>query len=47
MYAEAKNNYETSKLDYARKQELAKEKIVSEKDLLEARNKYENARIIY
>lgn len=47
MYAEAKNNYETSKLDYERKQELAKEKIVSEKDLLEARNKYENTRIIY
>ncbi|MCK3686047.1 efflux RND transporter periplasmic adaptor subunit [Maribellus sp. YY47] len=47
MYAEAKNNYETSKLDYERKQELAKEKIVSEKDLLEAKNKYENARVIY
>ncbi|MFV0590761.1 MAG: efflux RND transporter periplasmic adaptor subunit [Draconibacterium sp.] len=47
MYAEAKNNYETSKLDYERKQELAKEKIVSEKDLLEAKNKYENARIVY
>lgn len=46
-YAEAKNNYETSKLDYERKQELAKERIVSEKDLLEARNKFENARIIY
>ena len=47
MYAEAKNNYESSKLDYERKQELAKEKIVSEKDLLEAKNKYENARIVY
>ena len=47
LFAEAKNNYETSKLDYERKQELAKERIVSEKDLLEARNKYENARIIY
>lgn len=47
MYAEAKNNYEISKLDYERKQELAKEKIVSEKDLLEAKNKFENAKIIY
>lgn len=47
MYAEAKNNYEISKLDYERKQELAKEKIVSEKDLLEAKNKFENAKIVY
>jgi len=47
IYAEAKNNYETSKLDYERKQELAKEKIVSEKDLLDAKNKFENAKIIY
>ncbi len=47
MYAEAKNNFETSKLDYERKQELAKDKIVSERELLDARNKYQNAKIIY
>ena len=47
LYAEAKNNYEAAKIEFERKQELAKEKIVSEKDLNEARNKYENARIVY
>lgn len=47
MYAEAKNNYETSKLDYERKLELARDKIVSEKELLDARNKFENAKIIF
>ena len=46
-YVEAQNNYELTKSDYERKKELAKDKIVSEKDLLSAMNSYENAKTIY
>ena len=46
-YMEAKNNYEKAKLDYERHKELAKDKIVSEKDLLNAKNQYDNAKLIY
>jgi len=46
-YMEAKNNYEKAKSDYERTKELAKDKIVSERELLNAKNQYENARIIY
>ncbi|HOX77542.1 MAG TPA: efflux RND transporter periplasmic adaptor subunit [Bacteroidales bacterium] len=42
-YQEAKNNYERLKAEYERKQELAKDKIVSEKELQAAKNEYENA----
>jgi len=44
---EAKNNYEKAEADYKRKTELAKDKIVSEKALLESKNDFENAKIIY
>ncbi|RLD86065.1 MAG: efflux RND transporter periplasmic adaptor subunit [Bacteroidetes bacterium] len=46
-FLEAKNNYEKTKLDYERLKELVKDKIVSEKDLLNAKNKYDNAKLIY
>lgn len=46
-YAEAKSNYEKANADYERSKELAKDKIVSEKDLLSAKNQFENAKAIY
>jgi RND family efflux transporter MFP subunit len=46
-YAEAKNNFEKAKADYDRASALAEDKIVSEKDLLQARNQYENTRSIF
>jgi RND family efflux transporter MFP subunit len=46
-YAEAKSNYEKANADYERAKELAKDKIVSEKDLLAAKNQYENAKAVY
>ncbi len=46
-FSEAQNNYEKAKADYERIAELAKDKIVSEKDLLNAKNQYENAKVIY
>lgn len=44
-FVEAKNEYERAKVEYNRHQELAKEKIVSEKELLDAKNQYDNAKI--
>jgi RND family efflux transporter MFP subunit len=46
-YAEAKNNYDKAKADYDRAEELAKTKIVSEKDLQQAKTDYENAKALY
>jgi RND family efflux transporter MFP subunit len=46
-YAEAKSNFEKANADYERAKELAKDKIVSEKDLFEAKNQYENAKVVY
>ncbi|MBW6459400.1 MAG: efflux RND transporter periplasmic adaptor subunit [Bacteroidales bacterium] len=46
-YAEARNNFEKAKSDYERISELANDKIMSEKDLLEARNKYENTKVVF
>ncbi len=46
-YAEAQANYNTAKANYERKQELAKDKIVSDKDVVEAKNAYETAKAIY
>ncbi len=46
-YMEAKNNFEKAKSDYERAKELAKDKIVSEKELLIAKNNYYNAKVIY
>ena len=46
-YAEAKNNLEKAKADYERATELARDKIVSAKDLLVARNQYDNAKAVF
>jgi RND family efflux transporter MFP subunit len=42
-YAEAKNNLEKAKADYERAKELASDQIVSQKDLLLAKNQFDNA----
>ncbi len=46
-FKEAQNNLEKTKSDYERVKELAKDKIVSEKKLLDAKNQYDNAKLIY
>lgn len=46
-YAEAKSNYNKANADYNRAIELAREKIVSEKDLLVIKNNYDNAKAVY
>lgn len=46
-YAEAKNNYDKTKADYERASELAEDKIVSKKDLLNAKTQFENAKAVY
>jgi cobalt-zinc-cadmium efflux system membrane fusion protein len=46
-FLEAQNNFEKAKSDYERLAELAKDKIVSEKDLLNAKNQYDNANVIF
>lgn len=46
-YAEAKSNYEKAKADYERMSELAKDRIVADKELVNARNSYENAKAVY
>ena len=46
-YAEAKSNYEKATADYERAKTLAQDNIVSAKDLLSAKNQYENAKAVY
>jgi len=46
-FIEAKNNYEKAGSNYDRAKELEKDKIVTTKDLLEAKNEYENTKVIY
>jgi len=46
-YAEAASNFEKANSDYERAKELAKDKIVSEKDLMAYKNQYENAKAVY
>lgn len=46
-FMKAQNNFEKAKSDYARLKELADDKIVSEKDLLNAKNQYDNTRVIF
>lgn len=46
-YNEAKNNFETTKTNYERMAKLAQENIVSQKALLDARNAFENARLVF
>ena len=45
--AEAKSNYETNKANYERKSELAKDRLVSEQELLNAKNAYETSKAVY
>ncbi len=46
-FLEAKNNFEKAKADFERVQELAKDKIVSGKDLNASKNQYDNAKAIF
>jgi membrane fusion protein, heavy metal efflux system len=46
-YSEAKSNYEKAKADYERTRELASHRIVSDKELLQVKNQYENASAVY
>lgn len=46
-YAEAQNNFEKAKADYERASALAEDRIVSEKELLQARNQYENTKSVF
>jgi RND family efflux transporter MFP subunit len=47
QYAEARNNFEKAKNDFERISALATDKIVSEKDLLDTKNRYENAKAVF
>lgn len=47
QFAEAKNNFDKATADYERAKELAKEQIVSVKELLNAKTQYENSKAIY
>ncbi len=44
---EAKNNFENAEADFMRKKELAEQKIISQKEWLNTKNAYENAKAIY
>jgi membrane fusion protein, heavy metal efflux system len=46
-FNQAENNYLLAKSEYDRALELSKDRIVSEKDLLTAKNKFDNAKIVY
>ncbi len=46
-FLEAQNNFEKAESDYNRLKELAQDKIVSQKELLEAKHRYNNAKVIY
>jgi RND family efflux transporter MFP subunit len=46
-YKEAKANYDKTKADFGRASELVKDKIVSEKDFLESKAAFENARTTF
>jgi len=47
QFAEAKNNFVKAGADYERAKDLAKDQIVSAKDLLHTKTQYENAKAIY
>ncbi len=46
-FAEAQNNFKKAQSDYERLKELATDKIVSEKELLNAKNQYDNTKAIF
>ncbi len=46
-FAEAKSNFEKTKADFERLQELAKDRVISEKELLDAKNQFDNAKATF
>lgn len=46
-FAEAKNNFEKAKSEYYRAKELANDKIVSDKELQNAKSQYENTKAVF
>ena len=46
-YTEAQNNFEKAKADYDRAKALAEDRIVSEKELLQTKNQYENTKSVF
>ncbi|NPD84426.1 efflux RND transporter periplasmic adaptor subunit [Lentimicrobium sp. L6] len=46
-YVEAKNNYEKAVSNFERIMELEKDKIVTSKEVLEAKNEFENTKVIF
>jgi membrane fusion protein, heavy metal efflux system len=46
-FAEAKSNFEKAEADYNRLRELAEEKIISDRELRQAKNQYENTKAVY
>ena len=46
-FLEAQNNFAKAESDYKRIKELAQDQIVSQKELLEAKNRFDNAKAIY
>ncbi|MCK5775115.1 MAG: efflux RND transporter periplasmic adaptor subunit, partial [Bacteroidales bacterium] len=46
-YIEAKSNYEKADLDYKRMKDLAQDRLVTTKELLEAKNTYESSKAIF
>ncbi len=46
-YSEAENEYQRAKTEYERKKELAKDKIVSDSELMRAKNEFETAENTY
>jgi len=46
-FTEAQNNFEKAKADYDRARALAEDRIVSEKELLQAKNQYENTKSVF
>lgn len=45
--AEARNNYERTRADFRRAESLAKDRIVSEKELARVRNEHDNAKAVF
>ena len=46
-YSEAKTNFERARTEYQRSSELAKDRIVSDKELSAARSEFENAKVVF
>ncbi len=46
-FSEAQNNFRRAKAEYERSKDLARDKIVAEKDFLKIKNEYDNAKLIF